>query len=188
MRGETFKVVSYVDPTIAAQMTPDESLAYVKTRDFKLVEPLIKPDTTVFHCREVPHKFMASQVLAVEIDSIRYLRAFACGVTMVENLVQADGTTISKWSPTAAAGEQMSEKEVFARFSAGEIAEIGEVIFANSFLHRKIVPTFLLQSSLQGQWARQTFRLADASPNSAAPSSEKQSAASGQPQGETEKP
>lgn len=169
MRTETFKTISVNDPFLdTTQVSIEDAFAFVKERDFKLVDGKWargeKP--TIFHVREVPNRLWETYVMAVggtdeEALPERFRRAFECGVFRVENLVGADGVSVD-WEPSTKTGEYgalMSREECYSRFSKNERAEIGSVIYAHSFLHRKIalccrLPAFVLELLVARQFLR----------------------------------
>lgn len=152
-------------------------LDYVHNRDFATIEPHFKPGEkpTIFHVREVPHDLWESFVMGAT-DSERALRAFMCGVEKAENVYTRDGNTMT-WTPALNGTRNvMSTEEATSRFSPSERMEIGEVIFAHSFLAPRIEGGFRLPPLLGELLARRAFLHADASPSDAAPSSSQPSA------------
>lgn len=165
MRDEKFKLVSTLDP--ALDMTMNEVVKYMTTRDFSSLRFLPGEKATVFYCREVPHGLWESFVAATDSVPERYKRAFQAGIERVENLYQNDGTTIPSWAPTQRLERLgdvviMSDKEA-ELFSASEREEIGSVIYRNSFLPRRIKCSYQLPPSLVELLPTRTFRPVDAS-------------------------
>jgi len=179
MRESTFQAVSTIDPAIDTErMTLGEMLDYIKTRDFKMIEPFIRPgqDPTIYTVGEVPHEYWDSYVMAGS-EAERPLRAFRCGLLSVRNLYSRDGVK-SNWAPITNGKAHVMSDQDCARFSPAERQEIGEVIFSHSFLHPRIGADFLLPPMLADILGRQEFRLADASPTDAASNSGEPSSAS----------
>ena len=186
MRAERFRVISVLDPALDTehQLTVEQSLEYARTRDFTLVDGKWVPgeEPTIFHVREIPNKKMETYVMAVGGDdksseALRFMRAFECGVYAVDNLVGDDGVKLPRWEPANRRNGQatMTGDECY-RFSANERLEIGSVVYAHSFLHRKIAAYYQLPSSVLEHWAQRAYLPAAPSQTTASvPSNEKPS-------------
>jgi len=182
MRAETFKTVSVLDPLLDTEsISVAEIVEFAKSRDYALVDGKWKPGDkpTIFHCREISHDLMEKYVKSVsgskdEAEEETYRRAFECGVYLAENVVGNDGVNLDRWEPAKKRnGKPMMSAEESYRFSWNERQEIGAVVYAHSFLHRKIALCCQLPSSVLALLGHREYRHADPSPTTAlAPSNE----------------
>lgn len=168
---DKLKTVSVHDPAIdTVAMSPRDMREFGETRDLAHLKfhAGIKP--CVYTLGDISHQLMTSFVMDTGSEAVRNMHAFMCAVDLVENLVQEDGTTIAQWSPTRNAAGVMNG-ESLQRFTPQEIQEIGGVAFARSFFGHKRRPRYALPPLSVALLVEQTYRPADASPSSAAPSS-----------------
>lgn len=178
MRPERFIVVSARDPAIDNErVTYREIGEYIKTRDEKLIAPMLRAGAvpTKYTVREIPTDLWMRFVESVPEGPEQWARAFQAGVEWVDGLVQADGTRLDRLQ--GANGDRAMTDQMLNRFRPSEVREIGQVVWAHSFLARSTKCSFVPQDSFLAILLDRQFRPADASQTTPAPSSGEASSA-----------
>ncbi len=187
-----FVVVSVLDDAIDTEaMTWEEMLKYRDTRDAALLKFKPGRQPQRYHLREIKQRVMEPFVMATDVESVRHTRAFMCAVARVDSILQRDGSILPEsWSPSGGPDAVCMADADMERFSASDRAEIGAIAFERSFLAPRTVKTYPLSRTLLRVLAEREFRLADATPQSQAPSSDgpsqAQAAAATPPSGSTQ--
>lgn len=174
-RQERFRVVSVHDEAIdTARMTAGEMATYIDARDEKLIAPFIKPGAQPmwFHVGEIQRRLWSPFVNAVDVDSVRFERAFMAGISMVENVPQDDGPVLPTWVPDDRSKLGAMSDKSLERFDPGVVDEIGCVVWDHSFLARKTARSYRLPHTSRVALSARDFRRAESSPSSQATSSD----------------
>jgi len=174
MRNERFKAWAVTcDEAIDTESIDfDVMKEYVETRDIKLIAQYVKPGMKpiTYHVRAVHHSMWEGYVMAGgDHESVKYRRAFMCGIDRVEDLPSKDGTTITL-EPKLKIGaiKVFTEDEINDRFAPSEVLEIGSVIFQHSFLPLRNTLTWELPRMCVALLADRKFLSVDASLSTAA--------------------
>lgn len=127
-----FKVVCRFDPAIDTEsMTQEEVRAFRDTGDVALLKFYEGQQPTTFYCRRLRVSEMQS-VKATNSETDMFVAAFQRGLLSVENLRDEDGN-VRKWSRPDAE-RPITMREVEAAFDAGEVFEVGSLIYGRSIL------------------------------------------------------
>jgi hypothetical protein len=142
---DTFKIICAFDSAIdfaaantlnaEKQVTPLHE--YVNTRDYKSIEPCIKPGElpTEFICRRLSRSFMNGQMARVTNESEQAVLAFSYGVVGILGMKKEGASEPIEWAPTGRNGEaEYCTRDDLEAVSPAEVQEIGGVIYQKSFL------------------------------------------------------
>lgn len=180
MRSETFRTVCTFDPGLdTTRVSLDSMIEFFKGRDIAKVEHAFSATEppTIYTIREIPHQLWESFVACAPTEDERFKRAFMCGVKLVENLYQQDGTRLPTWCGRKTERFGSSQLDIMSdedasMFSPAERLEIGSVAFAHSFLPRRIAASYRLPPSLVQTLQGRDFLHAEPSPTDAESSKE----------------
>jgi len=148
------KVICTFDPALDVHRAGNDQsdgsnplLDYVKTRDYSLIAPYIRPGErpTIFTVESISRAVMHGRVARANSEYDRYMLSFQYGVQCVEHLIDSDGQLIPQWSPSGLAGhERYCTQDDLERFSPAEVQEIGSVAYQCSFLPARIHAKYAL--------------------------------------------
>jgi hypothetical protein len=156
--ADEFKTISVSDPAIDWVSIPQDTVgAYLRTREFALIEPYLKPGSTptIFVLREIPD---AQWEGYVEVDNValKYRRAFQCAVLRVEGLETPEGFALAADGlvKRKLLNDEALSDEDCKRFAPSERLEIGAVAYQRSFFPKRIGADFQLPPMWLEQWER----------------------------------
>lgn len=129
-----FRVVRVYDPAIdfdsISQATWDE---YITTRDVDLIDGKWYPDQqpVMFWCR--PLTLSERRDVLARPESERNERAFAYGVTRVDNLYVVGGGRRQWMRPESGAKPRPLSDQALEAFAADDVIHVGQVVISRSF-------------------------------------------------------
>jgi hypothetical protein len=140
--------VTAVDPA-----TGDSPLGvYVANRDEKTIAPFIVPgkSPTWFNIKHLSRYVMHNLVCKGSTQEDKFSLAFQYGVTLAENVVDANNQIVNQVAPTGKTGDTSYWTNAdLELFSEAEILEVGAVVYNTSFLAPRAVIRYALPFTSQ---------------------------------------
>jgi hypothetical protein len=174
MRPEKFVTVCSNDPEVDTRKIDAEAFVeWVRNRDLDAIRHCFTPaGPTKFAIREIPRALWPWVDSGANEDE-KYRRAFMAGVEYAENVVQRDGTRVSRVGGSKAIPNGATQADVMQDGDLGyfwpeEIQEIGRVAYEHSFFHPRIGNCFRLPPMSHRRLAERDFLSAAPSPTSLA--------------------
>ena len=174
---QTIKAICIYDEAIDHERLPQETmLKYAKNRDFKTIEPFIKPGTkpTIYNVKRLSRSVLYKRIQSISDESTKYLRCFQYGLESAENVIGEMGT-VYDYAPEGREGDMsiVSEEEL-ERIPPCDVMEIGTMIWYMSFLRPGTENGLAVPPTSLDIWARVASQNVPANPTDPVQSNSKQ--------------